>query len=338
MPCCQSQVILKKSSLGTQFFAHKRVGSCNIQPESREHLFAKDTIARAAVSAGWDAATESRADDLTPAWIADVLCTRSDRSAKVAFEVQWTRQTVEETRRRQSMYRDSGIRALWLMRQQDPPPISKDTPAFRLVLRKDVKEFDVWLPGERYYLTSAVRMRRTDRDWGQRVALHDFVRGALRGALKFDPLVNCCVDLSIRLAAKTCYKCRKQIRVLDRMTVQGNSRFAGIGTFSFSLSDLEDSYSDAERWIQRELPPARLQQYAVGAIKRRFSRTMNKRYISNGCIHCEALQGKFYEYEVFDNAPTILDARIELTRSFLDACDGAAGLRRWWFDEKYAHK
>src|SRR5205814_3042232 len=118
MPCCQSRVILKKSNLGTQFFAHKRVESCNIQPESPEHLFAKDTIARAAMSAGWRAETESSADDLTSAWIADVLCMRSDSSAKIAFEVQSTRQTVEETQRRQSVYRDSGIRALWLMRQQ----------------------------------------------------------------------------------------------------------------------------------------------------------------------------------------------------------------------------
>jgi len=274
MPCCQSQVILKKSSLGTQFFAHKRVGSCNIQPESREHLFAKDTIARAAMSAGWDVDTERRADDLTPAWIADVLCTLSDRSAKIAFEVQWTRQTVEETQRRQSVYRAYGIRALWLMRQQYLP-ISKDTPAFRLVLRQDLKEFDVWLPGQAYSITSAVRMRRTDRDWGQRVALDDFVRGALGGALKFDPLVDCHIDLSISLTAKTCYKCRKQIRVLDRMTVQGNSRFAGIGTFSFSLADLEKSYSEAERWIERELPRARRQQCAFGAIKRRHSQTAN---------------------------------------------------------------
>jgi Competence protein CoiA-like family len=82
MPCCQAAVVLKKSSLGTQFFAHQRTGACSTQPESREHLLAKDVIARAAIAAGWNAVTESRDAAQPSAWMADVLCTQPNHAAK----------------------------------------------------------------------------------------------------------------------------------------------------------------------------------------------------------------------------------------------------------------
>jgi hypothetical protein len=53
MPCCQAAVSLKRSPLGTQFFAHVRAKGCDTKPESREHLLAKERIAQAAVSAHW---------------------------------------------------------------------------------------------------------------------------------------------------------------------------------------------------------------------------------------------------------------------------------------------
>jgi competence CoiA-like predicted nuclease len=113
-------VVLKRSSLGTHFFAHQRTGACNTEPESREHLLAKETTARAALSVGWNATTESRDPAEPPAWIADVLCTRAKKPAKIAFEIQWTRQTHAETERRQTAYASAGVRGLWLMRQRNP--------------------------------------------------------------------------------------------------------------------------------------------------------------------------------------------------------------------------
>lgn len=85
--CCGHRVVLKRSPLGTQFFAHQRRSACNFQPESKEHLLAKDTIARAAQSIGWNAETEARSLERLPEWIADVLCSRADRVVRVAFEV-----------------------------------------------------------------------------------------------------------------------------------------------------------------------------------------------------------------------------------------------------------
>jgi hypothetical protein len=219
-----------------------------------------------------------------------------------------------------------------LMRQQDLV-ISKETPAFRLVFGKETNSLEVWLPAEPYYVTALVRSRFTERDWGQRIGLYEFVRGALNGALKFDPLANRTVDISVALASTACFKCKKPIRVVRGLTVQGDRTCPEIGTFSFSLAELEEGVADAERWIEQEFPAARLLPYAVGPVKRRFSHTVQDRYLSNGCIHCGALQGRFYEFEVYDEKPIVIDARIKLTEPLLAACAEAQGVRRWWFDK-----
>jgi hypothetical protein len=52
MPCCSSQVTLKKSRLGTQFFAHKAVGDCSTAPETETHLRLKQMAVAAARAAG----------------------------------------------------------------------------------------------------------------------------------------------------------------------------------------------------------------------------------------------------------------------------------------------
>lgn len=93
-PCCDAGVVLKRSHIGTQFFAHARKGVCVTGPESMAHLQAKDAIARAAIAAGWKAETEVRGR--SPAgedWVADVQVTRGN--VKLAFEVQLTRQSEE---------------------------------------------------------------------------------------------------------------------------------------------------------------------------------------------------------------------------------------------------
>src|SRR3954451_15155327 len=58
MPCCSSQVTLKRSRLGTQFFAHKAVNSCSTAPETETHLRLKQIAVAVARASGWSAEIE----------------------------------------------------------------------------------------------------------------------------------------------------------------------------------------------------------------------------------------------------------------------------------------
>lgn len=205
-PCCDAGVVLKRSSLGTQFFAHARKGVCVTGPETMDHLQAKDIIARAAIAAGWKAETEVRGK--SPAgedWIADVLVTRG--TVKLAFEVQWSRQSAEESLARQVRYEASCVRALWLMRQKDIPMPSKALPAF--LLQKTDDGFCVAVDWDPFFHFA-----------NQCYSLDRFVRGVLRRQLIWRPLAGKAVPLTWRVRRRTCEVCN----ALNHIPVRGALR------------------------------------------------------------------------------------------------------------------
>lgn len=117
MPCCGCGVVLKKSERGTKFFAHKIKGSCTSVSESADHLEIKQLVCEALIAHGWDAETEVRG--ISPegdVWVADVMASRG--KAKFAIEVQLSQQSTKVTADRHYRYRTSGVKALWLHRQE----------------------------------------------------------------------------------------------------------------------------------------------------------------------------------------------------------------------------
>lgn len=134
MACCPERAIVKSSPLGTQYFAHyKKSESCTTKPESKEHLFLKDKIARAALSAGWD--VQSEFPGSTPSgeqWQADVFCTKG--KLKIALEIQLSPQSQAEFSRRQKKYKDSLVRCAWFIGgrhyKKTKPVSTKPVPVF----------------------------------------------------------------------------------------------------------------------------------------------------------------------------------------------------------------
>jgi hypothetical protein len=130
MPCCDASVVMKVSTRGLRFFAHKSRGRCQTAQETEEHLALKMLAARATRRAGWTCSTEASGSSPTgETWTADVLAHKGE--AKVAIEIQWSAQTNEESLYRQERYRQSGVRCLWLFRRLGFP-VSKDFPAVRV--------------------------------------------------------------------------------------------------------------------------------------------------------------------------------------------------------------
>ena len=104
MPCCGAPAYRRTSRLGTRHFAHSPKHHCGAEGECVEHLAAKAEIVRVCHELGWTADSEVAEGQ----WRADVLATR-DRH-RLAFEVQWSSQTLDVTRERQAAYTACGIR------------------------------------------------------------------------------------------------------------------------------------------------------------------------------------------------------------------------------------
>jgi len=334
MPCCGAAVVLRTSKLGTKHFAHARRGPCLTAPESAEHLLAKRIIVEGIARAQWHAAPEQSGE--TPdvgAWKADVLASKG--IAKVAFEVQWSRQTLDETLRRQERYRAAGVRGLWLFRQPDFP-VEKEIPAFRLAYDELRKEFFVGLPSSEYdpeYLTNS---RRDDPNfWQQTIELSEFVEGTLSGSLKFAPPVGATLPVEVVGAYTSCWKCRKETGIVTELLFRASQVFESCPDISISLETLGHPIPDGEQIVKELLPSDRLRQLGVGEVKPRYSKTQERSYLSNGCVHCDALQGQFFEHQVANEQRTLFETEAEFRAEWVRHLeDHGINVNRWWFDAR----
>ena len=72
----------------------------------------------------------------------------------------------------------------------------------------------------------------------------------------------------------------------------------------------------------------------IGQVKELLSRTRGHAYLSNGCVHCDALQGAFFVHDVYgeDAAPLTVDCKMD-RKLFDGACRDTPF--RWVFDERF---
>lgn len=334
MPCCGAAVVLKESRLGTRFFAHRRRGACTTAAESAEHLLVKDIVAQAAVEAGWHAVTEARGTSPDGRdWVADILCSREAQERSVAFEVQWTRQTLTDTEERQRRYRESGVRTLWLMRQSDVP-ISEELPVFTVRLGECAKP-EVLMPSGHWPPNDLLHLfGRAEPRWGQRIPLEMFVVGALRGRLSFAPATGKRVPAEATGAVSECWKCGKPTCLLLGFNLLLERVYSGFGNAHITLAEIGGNPERGARWVAGYFPQEKLKSVGVGAVKVRYSRTAGERYLSNGCVHCGALQGRFFEHEVAFESIPLLEAVVLVEPWMTEESQSPSTLRRWWFDQE----
>lgn len=333
MPCCGAGVTLRTSKLGTKHFAHARRGTCSTAPETAEHLLAKRLIVDGINLAGWEPAPEQAGD--SPGfgqWIADVMASKNQ--TRIAFEAQWSRQAVDETHRRQERYAAAGVRALWFFRQHDFP-VDKNTPAFLLTYNPSTSGFLIRLPSPAYdplWLRS--KDKTDDHFWQQSIELSRFVECALTHRLKFAPALGADFPVDVITALTVCWRCDKETRVVMELVFAASRRFPGCADIPVSIHSLSECLPDGDSVVTGMLPSSLLKTHGIGAIKRRHSRAEGHDYLSNGCVHCDALQGRFYEHELVCET----EKTFEVERKFEESWgplleDAASDVYRWWFDE-----
>lgn len=332
MPCCKSAVVLRTSKLGTKHFAHSRIGSCTTAPETAEHLLAKMAIVEAIRDTDWTPLPEQAGN--TPSgeeWRADVLAVKGN--AKVAFEIQWRRQDNIETARRQKRYEEAGVRGLWLFRQKDLP-IGKETPAFRLVFEPETITFRALLPSPHYHPDWSSRNLEAAYSWGQSIPLTAFVAGALKGHLRFAPALGVTMPLEVSKVEISCWRCKKATGVVMGLNFAASRVLPGCPDIPTSIYDLSDELPNGDAVVMSLLPASLLRSHGIGVIKPRFSKTMGGEYLSNGCVHCDALQGRFFEHEYAYDGKKAFEIEAEFKSEWgLLLVSAEQHIYRWWFNE-----
>ncbi len=264
LPCCGSLANPRVSKLKTKHFVHKaKTPSCNWKPESAEHLWVKEIIFKTCKEEGWYVEPEYSFND----WAADVFAT--DGNVKIAFEVQWSRQTEEETRRRQQNYKKDNIKGVWLFRHIPESLIAKrEIPAFSLA-KKD-GGYSVKLGHNELELNFAVRQLL----WGNVEFRGSIIckRNQLADVYKFE---------------MECWRCKKKTPVIGVNSVYLSC--CGYEFYNMSLSDEDLGIAIAA--LQKE----GIKELAgLAPIKRRYSKTMGCPYWSNGCKWCGAIVGAWF--------------------------------------------
>ena len=266
--------VAKVSSQGTRFFAHKAGHGTATAPESKEHLLAKIIIAKSAYMAGWKVKTE--AEGIAPSgnpWRADVLCERGN--GKIAFEVQWSRQTPEEMRRRQAIYRSSGVRCMWLVRSFNRSsfvtlPSNQNCPAFEIQAATEGENFNIVLP-------TIGREKLT-------ITLSDFIAGSLLGRLTWWSYEHWqqsdTLPFEIKGAETLCWKCHKWITFLYHLLRVDNGEPIDFDR----LARLRALNQEIER-LSFSHPATRPE---VTSFSVRHSRTHGRKKAPGVCPHCKA--------------------------------------------------
>jgi hypothetical protein len=292
MPCCDASVVMKKSTRGLNFFAHKSRGPCQSAPETEEHRVLKTLAAEAARRAGWTWSTEASGSSPSgEVWTADVLAQKGQ--AKVAIEIQWSGQTTEESLSRQERYRQSGVRCLWLFRRPGFL-VSKDLPA--VCVRGDiVTGFEVQLAG-------------------QALPLNEFLDAVFARRFRYGIPLGASATARIQSGVLDCRQsnCRGRTRIVTFIEV-----LVGPHRFQFTVSDLND-FPDLLASCQERIPKTS----RVGTIKPRYSQTLEQSYMSNGCYRCDALVGQHFEHDAwYDESITLAEFQIAISERWLQAIE-----------------
>ncbi|WP_201412928.1 competence protein CoiA family protein [Mesorhizobium sp. J8] len=300
---------MKVSSRGQQFFAHQPHGICTTAPETEEHLRLKGLAVEAARNAGWSVSTEVRGRSPTgEEWSADVLAENGNH--RVAVEIQWSSQSVEETMRRQERYRRSGVRGLWLFRRVGFP-ISKALPAVFIAGDKQ-HGFEARIP-------DGTRQNKRDLDdpknWRQQMPIASFLQAAFERRFRYGIEADMPATVTVQSRKLWCRWCRAPTWAIKTIEIT-------VGPYSSqrTLLDLQD---EIVMKVVQKLPPNE----PLGAVKPRFVRPLGRNRLSNGCASCDALVDDFFENQAWCSEPkTIAVFPVQLS----DGWQEVIGSRDGW--------
>lgn len=209
-----------------------------------------------------------------------------------------------------------------------------DTPAFRLSHDADANMCVVSLPGP-YYHPAFASGKNSDGPnyWRQHVELGSFVEGALEGRLRFAPQVGRTVPLDVCVAYTECWRCKKTTGLVIDLCFAASRVLQGAADVTAKIYDFDDEGKGAAL-LMSTLPVETLARHRIGPIKPRYSRTEGQPYLSNGCIHCDALQGRFFDHEVAYDAQPVFSVDVLFDDGWVSHLEDREAIDKWWFGDR----
>lgn len=180
----------------------------------------------------------------------------------------------------------------------------------------------------------SARDLKEDHVWQQSVELQEFVQGALTGRLQFAPALNAKIPLEVIAAEAECWKCKRPTNIVTELVFAASRVFPGHPDIHTSIHELAEASNGIDD-MKALFPASDLQTHGIGAIKPRYSKTVGAAYMSNGCLHCDALQGQWFEHEVMDAGEKAFELDVTLKPEWAEAmADSRSSVYCWWFDAR----
>lgn len=296
MTCCGNQAILKTSKLGTQFFAHKakpKDQNCSTGGETVEHMHIKYLVSKKLFECGWKVEVEKRGESSKgEIWIADIYAEKD--KAKIAIEVQWSRQSFIETKRRQQVYKDSGVRGAWLLRSGSAKDRNAIVGDF-MYRTKNVPVFSVYKQTDGCYQVYNIHQVSTKEDLGHdpiiptNLALEEFIEKLVSGQIKFCQKYSPTSQLSLDVVRLACWSCHQYTNIVKKVNFK--SQLYGLAYRYSERSQYVDGCSDQ---IINLINHSFSKLHNFAPLRSRYSKTEGKSYIANSCTHCDALMGRYF--------------------------------------------
>lgn len=280
LPCCKQEGFLRTSSKGLKHFVHaKSDHTCDWKPESPEHLKAKIEIIEACKENGWTAIPEfSEAN-----WRADVLAIQNDK--RIAFEVQWSKQTSEETKCRQSKYKESNVRGCWFFRTAPKELRNHDG---SLIADKEIPIFKIVKDENANIIAQLKQMH---------LPLKSLVDSLLKRKLRFCEHISLkpIQEVTIVFFETSCWKCKMPQHlwtVEQNLVTVCNQDFYLMGSM-WDNDDIDKNPNIYEA-VKQFLETENGKHLKIGQLKKRFSKTVHESYLSHGCFYCDSIFGDFF--------------------------------------------
>lgn len=280
LPCCNQEGFLRTSSKGLRHFVHaKSNNTCDWKPESPEHLRAKIEIIEACKENGWNAIPEFSETN----WRADVLAIQNEK--RIAFEVQWSKQSYEDTKFRQDRYKESNVRGCWFFRTA-PKELREYNE--HLKADKEIPSFKIF-KDENSNIVAQLKQKQ--------LPLKSLVDSLLKRQLKFceHSRLKPKQEVTIIFFETNCWKCHKPQHlwtVEQNLVTVCNQNFFLMGSLwnSDSIDKSPMIYEAVKQFLQTEEG----KNIKIGQLKKRFSKTVLDSYLSHGCFYCDTIFGDFF--------------------------------------------